>query len=305
MWILVGVFALLGGQSSEAGTGNHAPRKDGARSLEFQRYVALGDSYTAGAGIPPGETHGCLRSGRSYPRRLAERLDARLVDVSCAGATTANVAAAQDTDLGPVAPQLAAVDPRADLVTVSLGVNDAGFGLILSLCSQLAPTDPQGAPCRAHFQTPAGDSLLSNVRAVGQRVKRTLRLVRRTAPDAQVVLIGYPQLAPQRGSCDELPFARGDYPYLQEFLVDVDLAMASAAKRQGVLYVSLIEPSKGHDICAGNEAWVVGAQPSSRAMSWHPFANEQRAVVALVVEALDKSARQRRERREQDALADS
>ena len=55
----------------------------------------------------------------------------------------------------------------------------------------------------------------------------------------------------------------------------------------GVHYVDLLEPSEGHDICAGDDAWVNGVVTDpERATGLHPFAEEQQAVADLVVEAL-------------------
>ncbi|WP_319063501.1 SGNH/GDSL hydrolase family protein [Streptomyces europaeiscabiei] len=61
-------------------------------------YVALGDSYTAGPGIPDrsGTPAGCERSGRNYPALVAARLKIEASDfhdVSCTGATIADLSA--------------------------------------------------------------------------------------------------------------------------------------------------------------------------------------------------------------------
>jgi lysophospholipase L1-like esterase len=298
MWILLGVFALLGGQPSEAGTGDHAQnrqwtRHQGAqRAPSIERYAALGDSYTAGMGIPPAESAGCYRSERSYPHRIAERLGARLSDASCSGAMTEHAETSQTAGAYANMPQLNAVDRRTDLVTISLGVNDADFYLLLTRCLQVAADDPQGTPCRDSFQTPAGDQLLTGIPDIGRRLERVVRLVQRMAPGAQVVVIGYPQLVPESGTCPELPFAAGDYAYLGEFIAAVDTVIRTAARHTGTTYVDLLAASAGHDICAGEDAWVLGAAASPRSTPFHPFANEQRAVATLVVDALqDPSAR--------------
>jgi lysophospholipase L1-like esterase len=293
MWILLGVFVLLGGQPSEAGTGDHAQTGSQVtpRALAYDQYVAIGDSYTSGAGVPPGDLSGCMRSGRNYPNRLAERLDAQLTDDSCGGAWTTNVEQPQGTSAGTNPPQLAALGRRTDLVTVSLGINDAGFSAILERCTELALLDPQGSPCRASYQGPDGDALLSRLIVVGQSLERELGLVRQGAPRAQVVVVGYPQLVPEVGTCPDMPFATGDYAYFAEFLTDLDAIMRAAAHRAGVRFVSLLGPSRGHDVCAGDEAWVLGARPSPRTTVWHPFANEQRAVAGLVADALEHDRR--------------
>ena len=301
VWLFVGVFVLLGGQLSEAGTGNHSQevsrsssharsRTTAARAAVIDRYVALGDSYTSGAGIPPAAASGCFRSARNYPHRVADRLSATgaqvaLADVSCGLANTANAESAQTT-FANNPPQLAEVNARTDLVTVSLGVNDAGFASLMTQCPALAPHNPSGAPCRASFQTTIGDLLFASVLGTRDKLARVLDLARSRAPRAQVMLIGYPQLVPDSGTCEELPFAEGDYAYARQFFVVLDAVMRSAARRAGATYVDVLSASDGHDICAGDDAWVQGAGQSGRSAPYHPFASEQRAVAAMVVDAL-------------------
>ncbi len=298
MWLFVGVFVLLGSQLSEAGTGNHSQTTKTSqtgshpkphRAGGTYRYVALGDSYTSGAGIPPAATSGCFRSMRNYPRRVAERLPAETgvewADVSCGAANTANAEVTQTT-FANNPPQLSAVNARTDLVTVSLGLNDAGFASLMTQCPALAPYDPTGAPCQASFQTPQGDMLFAGAVAVRDKVTRVLELVKSRAPRAQVMLIGYPQLVPDSGTCPALPFAVGDYAYARQFFIALDASMRLAARRAGVTYIDVLTASDGHDVCAGADAWVLGAIPSARTTRYHPFANEQRAVAAMVVDAV-------------------
>ncbi|MFF0013029.1 hypothetical protein [Streptomyces sp. NPDC005374] len=68
-------------------------------------YVALGDSYTAGPKIPDqnGDPAGCDRSDRNYPSLVAAGLDikgADFKDVSCSGATIADLTGKQSTEDG-------------------------------------------------------------------------------------------------------------------------------------------------------------------------------------------------------------
>src|SRR5690348_15938455 len=58
------------------------------------RYVSLGSSYAAGAGIGrlvPGTPQRCGRTENNYAHLLAARMHLELVDVSCGGATTAHI----------------------------------------------------------------------------------------------------------------------------------------------------------------------------------------------------------------------
>lgn len=308
MWLLLGVSALLlGAQQGGTGSGDLAttsstivdrtasgtadtaarrsPGKD--RPAPVRRYVALGDSYTAGSGITPDDGPACRRSVRNYPNRLAERLGAHLDDASCGGATTDDVDAEQWTPHGMQPPQITDVDRRTDLVTLGLGVNDADYGILLVRCLEVAQDDPSGSPCRDSFRTPeGGDQILDQIPRVGDKVERVVRLVQRKAPGAQVIVVGYPQLVPKASVCHDLPFALGDYGYLAEYLLDLNNALRTAARDTGADFVDVYAASAGHDICAGPDAWVLGAWPDSRTQVFHPFANEQRAIAALVAAAV-------------------
>src|SRR5436309_14551088 len=89
------------------------------------RYVALGDSYTAGPGIPRQtiESGGCRRSDHNYPHLVAAALEvARFTDASCAGATTAHMAAPQPLPGGLTnGPQLDALAPAVASATPGTG----------------------------------------------------------------------------------------------------------------------------------------------------------------------------------------
>jgi lysophospholipase L1-like esterase len=185
------------------------------------------------------------------------------------------------------APQLLDVDKRTDLVTVSLGLNDAGFSSMIQQCQAVAPTDPTGAPCKASFQTLQGDALLAQVAAVRGKLTRVLDLVKERAPDARVMVVGYPQLVPESGTCPELPFAAGDYDYARQYFQLLDATMSQVARRERVTYIDVLDASAGHDVCAGDDAWVLGAAQSTRTMVWHPFASEQRAVAGMILDALE------------------
>jgi lysophospholipase L1-like esterase len=281
VWVLLGLFALPGCHYADESGKPAAPTID--------RYVALGDSYTSGAGILPLDDAGCFRSKRNYPHLIAAELGdhVHLADVSCGGATTTNAEVAESVMSIDNAPQLLAVDKHTDLVTVSLGINDAGFSTLLQQCPTLAPSDPTGAPCQASFQTPEGDSLLAQVDAVSGKLTRVLDLVKDRAPDARVMVVGYPQLVPASGSCPELPFAAGDYGYARDYFERLGATMSEVAHREHVTYIDVLDASAGHDVCAGDDAWVLGEAQSTRTMVWHPFASEERAVADMVLDALN------------------
>jgi len=259
-------------------------------------YVSLGDSYTAGAGtgLPvSGPAGACGQVPGNYPRIVAKEIAAELTDMSCGGAATENATLPQ-TGNGAVGwpPQLDAVDRETDLVTVGLGYNDRAFLLdTLFGCASVAPQDPTGSPCRDLRQQSGVDAQdLPGV--IGANLAGVLDEIHDRAPDADVLVVGYPQPVPLEGTCPELPLATGDYPYVRDQLERLDDAMRRAAEDAGATFVDVMHASAGHDICAGDEAWVNGAEsrPGVAAV-YHPFAVEQRAVADLIVQELAGQSR--------------
>jgi len=180
---------------------------------EYPRYVALGDSYTAAPLVPETDpSDGCLRSSGNYPSLVAEAFEGTaLADVSCSGADTTSLIGVQRTFDGAAQPaQLDAVTEDTSLVTLSIGGNDFGlFSALVGGCAQLAQTDPDGSPC-----TDVGVGESTEVLAkIEQRVASVVEGIRDRAPDARILVVGYPQIVPQGDeSCDALPLAAGTCP---------------------------------------------------------------------------------------------
>ncbi|WP_435770694.1 SGNH/GDSL hydrolase family protein [Nocardioides sp. SYSU DS0651] len=248
-------------------------------------YVALGDSYTSapGVGVRTGP-RSCLQTDLNYPHLLAEQLDLELTDVSCGGAKTTDLTGSQDPVAGrPVPPQLDAVSPKTDLVTLSIGGNDSGvFGNLVTTCVRLARENPDGAPCQELSQVSNGRTA-EVLDAIEERIVDVLGEIRERAPEARIVVVGYPQIFPASGTCDRLPLAEGDVPFAHEIIRQLTLAMKEAADRTRAEYVDVWSATDGHDICAV-EPWVAGAKPERPATPYHPYAEEQRAVADLLVE---------------------
>jgi len=274
--IAVGLLVLAG--CSGGGTAaepSASPATSTARTP--LRYVALGDSYTSGPSIPQQMPASflCLRSDHNYPHLLAERLGATsFVDVSCAGATTASVRSSQ----------AASVDSDTDLVTLGIGGNDANlFATMLRTCARVAQDDVGGAPCENALGAGTADAL----DAIGANVESTLRDLQGRAPSARLVLVGYPRILPDTGTCRAVPFAAGDYAWARTVEEGLDDSLAHAAAATGVSFVSVREASRGHDACAGDRAWVNGAvSDPSRALAFHPFAVGMQGVANLLAHQL-------------------
>ncbi|MPZ94843.1 MAG: SGNH/GDSL hydrolase family protein [Propionibacteriales bacterium] len=275
---------LLGGPLAGSTTASSAPT--------YSRYVALGDSFTAGPLIPSVDTAaGCVRSTNNYPAQVAERLAVEtFVDVSCSNADTSNMATFQQTFLGHTPAQFEALTPETDLVSVGIGGNDFGlFAELTGFCPTLRDQDPAGAPCREHFDRASGNQLEQRVERTKRRLVHVVRGIRMRSPDARVLVVGYPQIAPAAGSCPQrLPLADGDYRYAVTLEQQLNAALRLAAHVNQVDWVDTYGPSEGHDICS-DHPWVNGSRIDTRsAMRYHPFRAGMDAVADEIESALTR-----------------
>lgn len=263
-----------------------AENADAAPARVYAEYVALGDSYSAGPLVPQQhpESLGCLRSTNNYPAFLATYLSTvrSFTDVTCSGAETTDMRERQSTIVpGPSpAPQLDALTPTTDLVTLGIGGNDYGlFGSMISTCEEVRAQDPDGAPCKRHYTVDGVDTKKRDARRIQQRVGRVVREILERSPAADVFVLGYPRLLPERGTCAEVPFAAGDYTWGNQIERILNRSIRRAAENNGARYVDLYPASLGHDACAGDRAWINGSEiKPAEAANFHPYLKGMRGV---------------------------
>ncbi|MGY1792554.1 SGNH/GDSL hydrolase family protein [Geodermatophilus sp. SYSU D00525] len=251
------------------------------------RYVALGDSYSAASGVlPPDPTAApqCLRSTRNYPQVIAQATGAQLTDVTCGGADTSDLTTAQHPG---VPPQLAALSPDTQLVTMTIGGNDSGVFIesILRCGTAGLLTLGRGSPCRDTYGTSFEDTVRTTTYPA---LVQALTAVREAAPRARVAILGYPAILPPTGGCfDRMPIAEGDVPYLHSLQTTLDDAVRRAAAATGVTYVDLSRASAGHDACAPiGVRWVEPVLQGTNAVVMHPNALGEAEMAARAMAVL-------------------
>ncbi|MFE5293322.1 SGNH/GDSL hydrolase family protein [Isoptericola sp. NPDC056618] len=251
------------------------------------RYVALGDSYSAGSGILPPDPDAplaCLRTTLNYPHFVADRLGADLVDVTCGAARTADLTERQ---YPRVAPQLDAVTEDADLVTLTIGGNDNStfIGALLACGSAGAVTGGRGNPCERTY----GDRFTSQVEeSTYPAVRKALEDIMARAPHAEVAILGYPWIVPEEKGCfAKLPVAAGDVPYLRDLQATLNGVIERAADETGATFVDLAERSEGRDACApAGERWVEPLLFGTNVVPVHPNARGESAMADAALDAL-------------------
>lgn len=250
------------------------------------RYVALGDSYSAASGVLPIDLSApqCLRSLRNYPHVVASATGAQLKDVTCGAAETSDFFESQYPG---TAPQLEAVTPDTQLVTMTIGGNDSGvfINAILSCGSAGLLTLGQGSPCKDRYGSSFEDTINTTTYPA---LVQALNAVRAKAPTAQVAILGYPWIMPTSGGCfTRMPVAQGDVPYVRGIQATLNDAVRRAAAATGSTYVSLNEVSEGHDACKPiGVRWVEPVLQGTNPVIVHPNALGESEMAAQAMTVL-------------------
>ncbi|MEY4159657.1 MAG: hypothetical protein RLZZ136_278 [Pseudomonadota bacterium] len=242
------------------------------------QYVALGSSFAAGIGLGPREPGSplvCMRSTQGYPHLLSRLLDLSLVDMTCSGSTTQHILQGGQVFLGP---QLAAIGANTRLVTITSGGNDAAYIGDLTLASGRA-----GLLGKLLWKGPKPladrnfNKITSNLHAIAQAI-------RQQAPKATVVIVSYPTVLPDQGTCISLGISPAMADTGRQVAAKLLEATRLAAEQSGAIFVDMTAISAGHDACA-SEPWVNGANPKI-GTPFHPNQAGAEATAAAIHQAL-------------------
>ncbi|MFC5290152.1 SGNH/GDSL hydrolase family protein [Actinokineospora guangxiensis] len=261
-----------------------------AAAPSIDRYVAMGDSFAAVGtltDVRPAPL-GCARATDNYPSGVAARINpAQFVDVSCGGAQVRDLSSPQDVAFGPNPAQYEALTAGTDLVTVTIGGNDVGFGEIISTCARLSFSDPLGSPCKRHFTSGGTDVLGERIAALGPQITEVVAQIRARSPQAQVIVVGYLRILPPRGGCwPVVPFAFGDVPHFAAVQDNLNATIGRHATAAGATFVNP-GVTTGHDVCKSADVkWVEGLIPTSLSVPVHPNARGQAHVAAITADAV-------------------
>ena len=289
---LVGIGMVTATTTADAKT---TPPNAAAASFKTSPYVALGDSYSSGAGINPqvaGAPAGCSRSQLNYSEDIAKATHpAAYTDVTCSGAKTADFFAPQTTKEGVVvaaAAQLDAVGKDTRLVTMTISGND-GNVFVKSFFGCAFKGAPTGSPCKDANGTTFTDTIQNQTYPA---LVKALSAVRAKAPRASIVILGYPQILPPTGSpaCYAITgISEGDVPWLVHQQQVGNDVVRRAAAATGARYVDTYTPSAGHDECSGpTNRWMEPLIGFKNAYPIHPNATGEAALARETLAAIGR-----------------
>jgi lysophospholipase L1-like esterase len=241
-------------------------------------YVSLGDSYTAAPLVPnpTGNPILCGRSTNNYPSDVSRVLSpTSFTDASCSSATTVDMTQSQSLEGGlqTAPPQFNALKANDALVTVGIGGNDAGLLSVAEECAKLDIIRPTGTACKNHYASGGSDPNVAAVNATGPKVAAVIQGIHAHAPNAEVMVVGYPDGLPTNGSsCWPLvPISAGDITYFNGLETSLNSVLKNEAAANNAKYVDTFTSSVGHDACKSpGTAWVNGIVPTSAAFPLHP-----------------------------------
>jgi lysophospholipase L1-like esterase len=235
--------------------------------VQAGKYVALGDSYSSGTGAGSyGDSGDCKRSANSYAQLWANaNTPSSFVFVACSRAVTSDV----------VNGQVGSLTADTSLVTISIGGNDAGFADVMIDCN--LGSDDDCVARNKEAQDFARTTLPGRLDSVYGEISDR-------APDAQVVVLGYPHMYQVNGSCSVglSETKRAAINGSSDVLADVVSARADAF---GFTFVDGRSAFAGHEICASGARWLNSVTwPVDE--SYHPNAAGQRDGYYKALEAV-------------------
>lgn len=245
--------------------------------------VGMGDSYSSGEGLDPydegtdddwgANRNQCHRSAYAYAHAtqpvgyaaplatyVGGRSGTTLDFIACAGAKTVNLNYDGETQYDEPATQLdqGKLNRGTDLVTLTIGGNDIGFVPVLKKCALRNCMKTSARVDGIWVQ----DWAQAKLDELGSNLRDTMSDLRSAAPNASVILAGYPKLFPEgdaRASCLKLaPFNDGEQDWLNSIAGQLDAAMGRAAAEAGVHYLSVLDQFAGHSVCGPDGEWVAG-----------------------------------------------
>lgn len=253
-----------------------------AEASSYQ-YLALGDSFASGEGARDYKTNTDIKDNRchiskvSYPYLIKNNLSLPQTEsVACSGAVIRDVITTDldeyNKDRGPQAKnkteplynteinnnflpgyraQLNFIDKyQPDIVTLSIGGNDIGFGDIIKSCV---------APGSCYESDSSKRELLDRVMGQFDNLVDTYKSITKTSPHTKLYVVGYPSIVDPSDDADcalNVRLSKTDRQLAQKIVDDLDAMIERASKRAGVGYIDVKDALVGHRLCE-TDSWNV------------------------------------------------
>jgi hypothetical protein len=292
----------------------------GATGAVPNSYVALGDSYSSGEGIPPyfEPKNACHRSMEAYPAQIDVPFTTEPFEgatgygwgfLACSGAVTSQILKNQLTTKPDKSnTNWLPLSSSTSLVTITAGGDDVDFGGVLKFCYL------KGNSCESDsFE---GFSTLdawasAQFAALQPHLAALYKKVRSEAPNAKILVLGYPQLLPASDteqSCLKLQPGLPGIPGLgndeQAFIRSADdqfnttIANAVSDANVNATFLPVASAFAGHEVCGSLGEWINGPSVTltrhhfppitPRTTSFHPNQLGQDEYATIINSFLDQ-----------------
>jgi hypothetical protein len=239
------------------------------------RYVAMGDSVSAGAGLAGSKADkACGRSAEAYPNIVADELGYQLQQLSCGGAKVDEGIYGKQRVRGPdPAPQLDAAFAGGEpqLISMTIGANDVRWSRQVRSCIS--------GRCDSKWDSRKMQVYLFDLRLELDHAMSEIQR-RSTGTPPTVILTGY--FSPLATTCEafsrvtasEVAWAKSQVAALNNLIKDVadDYRFARYAPVN----------FNGHELCSA-DPWIQGASDPAPI---HPTAEGQEAIARSVITAV-------------------
>jgi hypothetical protein len=243
-------------------------------------YVALGDSYSSGEGVAPyfEPKNSCHRSMEAYPTQIDVPFTAQPFEgatqfgwgfLACSGATTSQIMQKQLTaKRDKTNTNWLPLSSSTSLVTITAGGDDVDFGGVLTFCFKKGnncESDPYGGYSTLDTWATA------QFAALEPHLAALYKQIRLQAPNAQILVLGYPQLLPASSaeqSCFKLQPGFPKYPGLgtdeQSFIRSADDTLNTTIDNAvtdaniGATFLPVAKAFTGHEVCGSSGEWING-----------------------------------------------
>ena len=274
-------------------------------------YVAMGDSFASGEGSwdyekgtdfddrddlwpfnDDEEDHNrCHRSANAYAQIIAADNDFAGGDqfVACSGAQIDDFDEPNGANTDEDA-QLDQLDENTSLVTLSVGGNDLGFADVIEDC---VINGERGVGFVDSCQEKHDARITKRLPQLKRELISLYRQVKQQAPNARIVVVGYPPLFAEDPEDDygNLLFGE-DQQWMNERAGDLNTVLAEAAEEAGVEFVDPTNAFRGHGL-GSDDPWFNDLDWGGPGMmlvdpsSFHPNGQGQRAFAELVQQQLE------------------
>ncbi|MDT0320286.1 SGNH/GDSL hydrolase family protein [Streptomyces millisiae] len=200
-------------------------------------YVALGDSYSSGngAGSYISSSGDCHRSNNAFPARwAAANSPSGFAFVACSGAVTTDV----------LNNQLGSLNSSTTLVSITIGGNDAGFADAMTTC-----VTGSDSTCLNRLNT--ARTYINNT--LPGRLDAVYSAVRSRAPNARVVVLGYPHMYIEPSPWYCLGLSNTKREAINDTSDALNSVISARAAAHGFRFGDVRPTFNDHELCSGDD----------------------------------------------------